>query len=131
MGAWGELVTAVFGVLVGVVATEGTHYWRARRESPAIRLAVRPGSDHRGYVLSNSGYATAHKVSVSVGWSAPRGRFRPSLHIRQWSEVPAGAELHFAVPEGQTAGEGSVILVTWREGAEPTYHRRMQLWPLK
>lgn len=127
---WGDLVTAVVGVLVGVVATEGVHYWRSRKENPAIRLLVRHSAAPGEYGLANGGYASAYRVGVSVGWATPRGHFRPFHHIRQWNEVPAGAELRFQVPSEDSRGNGAVLCVAWREGLEPLSRRRMQLWPL-
>jgi len=129
---WGDLVTAVVGVLVGVVATEGVHYWRALRENPAIRLLVRHGAAQGEYVLVNNGYASAYRVGVSVGWATPRGRFRPFRHIRLWNEVPAGAELRFQVSAEDSRGDGAILCVVWRATSEPepVLRRRMQLWPL-
>ncbi|MGW3913291.1 hypothetical protein ACWEBX_17500 [Streptomyces sp. NPDC005070] len=127
---WGDLVTAIVGVLVGVMATEGVHYWRSRVENPAIRLLVRHNADPGDYGLANVGYASAYRVGVSVGWATPRGHFRPHHHIRQWNEVPAGAELRFQVPPQESRGDGAVLCVAWREGPEPLSRRRTQLWPL-
>ncbi|MDQ1027066.1 hypothetical protein QF035_004648 [Streptomyces umbrinus] len=123
-------MTAVIGVLVGVLATEGAHYWRGRLENPAIRLTVRSGDARGEFTLSNLGYMSGYRVGVSVGWATPRGHFRPSHHIRQWSEIPPGAELRFSVPAVQMDAREAVMVVAWREGRDPTSRRRMQLWPL-
>ena len=129
---WGDLVTAVVGVLLGVVATEGVHYRRAQKENPAIRLLVRHGAAQGEYVLANNGYASAFRVGVSVGWVTPRGHFRPFRHIRQWDEVPAGAELRFQVAAEDSRGDGAILCVVWRPARETgsVVRRRMQLWPL-
>jgi hypothetical protein len=81
--------------------------------------------------LTNTGYATGYKVGISAGWATPRGHFRPALHIRDWREIPPGAELHFAVPDSYMRSDGPVMALTWRNGRTPSSPRHLQLWPLR
>lgn len=127
---WGELATAVIGVLVGVVATEAVHVRRARVENPAIRLTVRAGGPEGTYVLNNLGYASAHKVGVTGGWISQSGRYRATSPIKDWREVPPGAELQFVVPTDLARTTGAVLMVAWREGEDPRTRRRKQQWPI-
>lgn len=127
---WGDLVTAVVGVLVGVVATEIVHARRARIENPAIRLTVRAGGEDGTCVLSNLGYAGAHAVGVTAGRVSQNGRYRATHPVKHWPEVPPGAELHFPLPHDISRTDSTVLMVAWQEGPEPTSRRRRQQWPL-
>lgn len=126
----GELVTAVVGVLVGVVATEAAHARRARVENPAIRLTVRADGREATYVLNNLGYATAHRVGVTAGRISQSGRYRPTSPLKDWSEVPPGAELPFTVPTDLARTGTAVLMVAWHEGKESTTRRHKQQWPI-
>lgn len=127
---WGELITAVVGVLVGVAATEVVHARRARIENPAIRLTVRADGNDGAYVLNNLGYASAHKVGVTAGWVSQHGRYRVTHPVARWNEVPPGAELHFTLPQGVSRADSAVLMVAWHESLKPAARRRQQQWPL-
>lgn len=128
---WGELITAVVGVLLGVGATEAVHVWRARVENPAIRLTVRASSGEGTCVLNNLGYASAHKVGVTAGWVSQHGRYRVTHPVKAWNEVPPGAELHFTLPQDVSRAGSTVLMVAWYEGLKSTARRRQQQWPIE
>ncbi|WP_432042708.1 hypothetical protein [Streptomyces cadmiisoli] len=128
---WGELITAVVGVLIGVAATEIVHARRARIENPAIRLTVRAGSNEGACVLNNLGYASAHRVGVTAGRVSQHGRYRVIHPVKRWNEVPPGAELQFTLPQEVSRTGDTVLMVAWYEGLDPTARRRQQQWPIQ
>ncbi|GAB7102112.1 hypothetical protein JCM4814A_04260 [Streptomyces phaeofaciens JCM 4814] len=81
-------------------------------------------------MLSNLGYASAHKVGVTAGRVSQSGRYRPTSPVKDWREVPPGAELQFVVPAHLAHTNSAVLMVAWREGTKPTTRHRQQQWPI-